>query len=477
MEALDISQFLTFGKMQKLLFVLCGGGWAIAMGVVGSIAVLINELHEQWKVDYSILSIIPICNMTGIFIGSNIWGMLTDRYGRMIAFKRTLLVTALALIISVFSVNVFMLAAIFLFVGFGLAGSLSVDGAVFLEYCPKDKTYLLTGMSVVCAFGGMYATGSAWLFAALGVKELWRYVLGVNAGLCILACLPRFWVQETPLFLASRGRFQETFELLSRLNKGNVDENALRNVITADGKDVRVLSISEQVKVLFQPPLKRLIILYLLVKFKQIWSFTAFTFNAIGTFIPEILKRSGQGSQSNESIYMTMFIQNLSSVPGVLFATYLVNTRMGRKWTQAFSLFMACILLYSFLIPSYSGVTNKQLITCSTIYFFFINTMYPVQYAITPETFPIQVRNTAVGLCNCVNNLASIIGPFVAAMMLENISQLYFCLLLFSCSLFLAAACSCLVLETKGFNPQTLMPDYSISLVEAEKDTGKWSYS
>ena len=92
--------------------------------------------------------------------------------------------------------------------------------------------------------------------------------------------------------------------------------------------------------------------------------------------------------------------------------------------------------------------------------------MYPVQYAITPETFPIQVRNTAVGLCNCVNNLASIIGPFVAAVMLESISELFFCLLLFSCSLLCAAVCSCLVIETKGFDPQTLMPDNSVSLVE-----------
>jgi hypothetical protein len=51
-----------------------------------------------------------------------------------------------------------------------------------------------------------------------------------------------------------------------------------------------------------------------------------------------------------------MFIQNLSAVPGVLFATYLVNSRMGRKWTQAFALSMACLLLFSFLIPNYYGV-------------------------------------------------------------------------------------------------------------------------
>ena len=268
MESCDVSQFLTFGKTQKLLFVLCGGGWAISMGVVASIAVLINELHNEWGIGYSTLSIIPICNMTGIFIGSNVWGMLTDRYGRMIAFKRSLVICSISLIVSVFSVNIAMLAVFFLFIGFGLAGSLSVDGAVFLEYCPKDKTYLLTGMSVVCAAGGMYATGTAWLLASLNVSMMWRYVLAVNAILCILVCIPRFWINETPLFLASRGRLEETCIILNKMNKGNIDENALRSMIIVS-KDSAVLSLSQQIKVLFKPPLKRLIILYLMVNINR----------------------------------------------------------------------------------------------------------------------------------------------------------------------------------------------------------------
>lgn len=96
--------------------------------------------------------------------------------------------------------------------------------------------------------------------------------------------------------------------------------------------------------------------------------------------------------------------------------------------------------------------------------------MYPVQYAITPETFPIQVRNTAVGLCNCVNNLASIVGPFVAALLLESINRLSVCLIVFSVSLFFAAYCSTLVIETKGFNPQTLYNQHKDYLMKSVKD-------
>ena len=79
----------------------------------------------------------------------------------MIAFKRALVLSAIGEVISIFCVNIYMLSGAFFIIGFGIAGSLSVDGAVFLEYTPPNKAYLLTGMSVICAFGGMYATGSA----------------------------------------------------------------------------------------------------------------------------------------------------------------------------------------------------------------------------------------------------------------------------------------------------------------------------
>jgi len=120
-------------------------------------------------------------------------------------------------------------------------------------------------MSVVCAFGGMYATGSAWLLSALSVPSLWRYVLGINSILCLCISIPRFWVSETPMFLASRGRFNEAAGVIRLINSESVDENALKTVNFNENQG-SVLKLTEQVKVLFRPPLKRLMVLYLLVR-------------------------------------------------------------------------------------------------------------------------------------------------------------------------------------------------------------------
>ena len=245
---------------------LCGGGWSIAMGVVTSISILINELHDEWGLSYSLLSLLPTANMTGIFIGSYVWGSLSDKYGRMIAFKRALLICSIALTVSCFSVNIYMLICCLLFVGFGLAGSLSVDGAVFLEYSPPSKAHLLTGMSVVCASGGMYATGFSWLFTGIGVPSMWRWLLAVNAILNILVVIPRFWIKETPMFLISKGRIQEAMQVIRSMH--DHDEELLRNSIVSQNTELLNLSLKQQVKILFKKPLRKLMIIYLMVAYR-----------------------------------------------------------------------------------------------------------------------------------------------------------------------------------------------------------------
>lgn len=330
MDNSDVANLLTFGKTQKLLFVLCGGGWSIAMGIVATISILINELHQEWDLSYSILSLLPIFNMIGIFIGSNFWGILSDKYGRMIAFKRGLLICCIATTISIFSINFYMLAVLFLFIGFGLAASLSVDGAVFLEYSPPDKAHLLTGMSIVCAFGAFYANGCAWVFTLMNLPMMWRFLLGVNAFLNFLVVLPRFWVKETPLFLASKGRYVEMDELMQNLNKDYKksylsngsslsilkSEESENNIVKTDKKSMKMINLSllEQIKCLFRKPLKKLTFLYLSVFANQIWFFTAFTFSGVGAYMPEILRQAGQGGSANVDIYRSMFIQSLSKI-------------------------------------------------------------------------------------------------------------------------------------------------------------------
>jgi MFS family permease len=255
-----------FGRTQKLLFLICGGGWAVTLALASSIGVLINELHEDWGTSLTVLSSLPVCNLCGIFLGSYVWGMVADRYGRMAVFKTAMIVCAFATAASALAVNIYMLVPALFVVGFGEAGSMAVDGTVFLEYCPAEKTHYLTGMSIVCSFGLIYASGFAWLFTFLHWSMMWRLLLGVNVLFNLLIVFPRFSIKETPQFLHSKGRFEELDALLSTLNGPTGLFSPINESFAPSETEILELTISEQITVLFSRPLKKVILVYLLVK-------------------------------------------------------------------------------------------------------------------------------------------------------------------------------------------------------------------
>ena len=76
-------------------------------------------------------------------------------------------------------------------------------------------------------------------------------------------------------------------------------------------------------------------------------------------------------------------------------------------------------------------------------------------YCISPETFPPEVRNTAIGAFMSANTLASVIAPLVAATILDYTSDNFIFTLVFASSIFAAAASSTWIIETKNFDPKS----------------------
>jgi MFS family permease len=96
--------------------------------------VLINECGGAWGLSETEAGLIVTTLMLGFLIGSYMWGFLSDKYGRMFSFRKTLLLAAVCGIGVAASVNLPMLLAFALFAGIGVGGDLTVDGAVFVEF-------------------------------------------------------------------------------------------------------------------------------------------------------------------------------------------------------------------------------------------------------------------------------------------------------------------------------------------------------
>ena len=135
-------------------------------------------------------------------------------------------------------------------------------------------------------------------------------------------------------------------------------------------------------------------------------------FNA---FLPQYLsqgKSSSGGTVSSYVTYRNYAITSVIGVPGSLIACYTVDIPyIGRKGTMAISTCLSGIFLFLFTI---SADSNFQL-AFSSVEAFFQNIMYGVLYAYTPEVFPAPNRGTGTGIASCLNRIAGLCAPIIAA--------------------------------------------------------------
>jgi putative MFS transporter len=304
---MEEEHFIPFGKLQKILVFICGGGWGVSNAVQVGLGVLLSQIHREWGVSYLQQSLVSVFTMVGMFVGSFFWGFVADRYGRRKAFSKVLIFVALGIAVAVFSPNVWMLASCYIIVGFGLGGSYAVDGNVFLEYCPPNKQYILTSLSSLSSLGSCLPPALSLIYLSLNTPYEWQLLQGSIGLIALIISIPRFWIQETPAFLLSKHRTTLVLNLVETMRKVEDRDSLVEKVLLATPKEItEERSIKEQIRCLFKKPLRNLTIFY-----SVIWGCSSFTFSGISSFMPVVLTRAGfDGS----SVYETMLFQQFGEV-------------------------------------------------------------------------------------------------------------------------------------------------------------------
>ena len=77
--------------------------------------------------------------IVGMFFGCYAWGYLGDRFGRMFAFKKTVLVAAVGSFLMSSSLNPGYLVLFSSIIGFGIGGEIALGGTIYSEFCPPKK--------------------------------------------------------------------------------------------------------------------------------------------------------------------------------------------------------------------------------------------------------------------------------------------------------------------------------------------------
>jgi putative MFS transporter len=190
---------------------------------------------------------LPLCALTGMVIGSAVWGWLGDRMGRRASILLAgvmFIGTSICGAMPGFAWNLLMC----FFMGAAVGGMLPIAFALLAETIPaRHRSWLMVLIGGDIA--GAYIVTS-FLASTLEPRFGWRimWLIGLPTGLLFI--LLNRWIPESPRFLLSTGRVAEAESIMQRFGARLVRVDCEPGAVEAAGRFAQ----------LFRPPLTGLTI-------------------------------------------------------------------------------------------------------------------------------------------------------------------------------------------------------------------------
>ena len=334
---------------------------------------------------------IPIIG-SGFFIGG-IFGCLIitplpDKYGRKIIFQITLTISCIIHYLILFSFNPFLLSLFCIISGFisSIYGNFSV---IVSEYISKDISGII--MSIVDAIYPTMGFLEAFFFMTI---NNWRILFLITSILHTLSTyIILFYLVESPKWLLSQGKIEETLNSLRKISSFNNKENEWLTYEKIELKNFKIKENSQN-KNIKNPNDKNISysIIEILQKFpsqrKVIFILSITFFSSSFCFYGIILSLS--------SMKGNFFINSLLSFLGESISELssgFISQKIGR----------VPILKYGGLIGSIGFIGNQFAIYNLKSIFLLISMMgfsstLNCLYIYTPEIIPTKIRSTVCGM-------------------------------------------------------------------------------
>ncbi|SIS07838.1 MFS transporter, putative metabolite transport protein [Peribacillus simplex] len=409
MEELPLSRF------HFKMFAYASGSTFIDGYIIGIIAVALSAMQSQFDMSLTMMGLIGMATLAGMFAGGVIGGYLTDLIGRKKMFLIDMLIMAIVSILQFFINDPIQLVILRFILGVAIGADYPIAGALMAEFSPKkSRGSLLGGLNGLWYVG--YAISYLVGFLLLSVGDTsWRWMLLSSAVPVILMLIARLNMPESPLWLASKGRQKEANAIVRKIfgdhvimsNEPETKEKTTFLEMFRNGYGKWIFFVS------------------------AFWSLQVIPTFGIGTYIPEILAQFGFANGTRE--YLGSAVINIVYLVGLLPALYLIE-KFGRRPTLIVPFLVSAITL--FVLGATSGLNTSFvfILVLFIIYGTFNTAMGAHDWIYPNELFPTHIRGTAMGFITGVTRIASAIGTFFFPFILENYglaATLYICGALF----------------------------------------------
>lgn len=425
--------------MQWLIWGLAAAGKFFEGMVVFTTGVALPLMAKEFALGATESGVIAAASLFGILIGATALGGLADRYGRKQMFIIEMVLFAIFIVILTFSASY--LVAVVALIGIGLALGCDYPTAhlIISESIPSR----IRGRMVLAAFGFQAVGGLAG--TAVGFLILfenpdlgaWRWMYASTILLAVPVIIGRFFVVQSPLWLAYRGRVEEAEAATARLLRRDPPypkEVVLRAPVGAAIAHAQAHEHAPWLALFSGVHLRRTILA-----------------SVIGASIEhprntaELIQRDILATRGAALIDVLLIV-------GIVFAVLLAD-RIGRIRLQIMG-FIGCAvgLLLAALSLHVGGALSSVLLFAGFMLFSFMTNIGPnaMTYLIAGEVFPIAIRGTGAGFAASFAKVGAVMTAFLFPILLKDIGTNLLLLILVGTSLLGAVVTRAYAFETKG---------------------------
>lgn len=358
---------------------------------LGTIGYALASLNRQMPLDAFWMGMIGSSALMGIFVGSLVFGWLSDRLGRQKIFLLSFLIITAAAFAQFYVRSPAELCLLRVLIGFGMGGDFAVGHAILAEFSPrKHRGTLLGSFSVVWTVGYVVANVLGMHYADAS-PDAWRWLLA-SAGIpALIVLILRMGTPESPRWLYGKGRVAEA--------KAIVLKHFGPNVTLDTGDDDHSQAHGGFMR-LFKPDLIR----------RTIFNCAFFVclvipYFAIYTFLPTILKAIHLNDGSGADFLLNGFL-----VLGALIGIWL-TIKLSRRAFLIGSFAVTCLSLIALSVLPESA--TLAMIVAFAIFTLTMSAFSNLVGVFPPECFPTEVRACGVGLAIACSRLGSAVGTFL----------------------------------------------------------------
>ncbi|KAJ2586475.1 hypothetical protein H4R99_008447, partial [Coemansia sp. RSA 1722] len=224
-----------FGRYHRRVLALCGLGWLADNMWMQCVACILPRVQQHFGISNSRIGLMSSSMFLGLMCGALVWGPVSDRFGRLIAYRWTLVVSATFGLLASFVPSFSLLCLCLFGLGSGVGGNMPVDGAIFLEFIPREKRHLLTMLSIFFSIGSALTAAAALALLppfscpddsgpeGCDVSKHnngWRYLLVTMSLVTVCMVVLRnacFRLHESPKFLLQNKRRSDVVFVLKKI--------------------------------------------------------------------------------------------------------------------------------------------------------------------------------------------------------------------------------------------------------------------